>query len=185
VRLIVGRDTIVRQFAVVADPRVTTSVAELERQFTLAAKVRDRITDVSEGVERIEDLQSQLDQRMKQAKGPAASARVDSLAKSLRGKLEVIRAELYEVGCHGDQCSLDQPVKLYNILITVNGQVQTGDYAPTKQHEEMFADFSGKVGEQLRKLQQVENADVVALNKLLTEAQLPLIFVPTKKATVM
>jgi len=185
VRLIAGRDTMVRQFAVVADPRVTTTVAELERQFVLASKVRDRITDVSEGVERIEDLQEQLDKRMSQAKGSPASARVDSLGKSLRTKLEAVRAELYEVGCHVDQCTLDQPIKLYNILITMNSQVQTGDYAPTKQHDEMFADFSGKVGAELRKLQALEDADLAALNKVLGDAQLPVVFVTPRKAAVM
>jgi hypothetical protein len=185
VRLIVGRDTMVRQFAIQNDPRVTTPQADLERQFALITRIRDRITDVVDGVDRIEDLQSQLDQRMKQAKGSAASARVDSLGKALRGKLEGVRAELYEVGCHVDQCTLDQPIKLYNILITMNSQVQTGDYAPTKQHEEMFVDFSGKVGEQLRKLQSLEDADLTALNKVLGEAQLPVVFVPARRNTVM
>jgi len=76
-------------------------------------------------------------------------------------------------------------VKLYNILITINGQVQTGDYGPTKQHGEMFADFSGKVGDQLKKLQALEDADLVTINKLLTELQLPVVYVPPRKATTM
>ena len=185
VRLIVGRDTLVRQFAVVSDPRVKTPPAELARQFALANNVTGRITDVTEGATRIEDIQAQLDQRVTQSKGQAYASRVADAAKPLRAKLEAIRAELYEVSCHVDQCSLDQPMKLYNMLITMNGQVQTGDYGPTKQHGEMFADFSGKVGEQLRKLQQLEDADLVAINKLLTELQLPAVFVPPRKATTM
>ena len=114
-----------------------------------------------------------------------SSAEVSDAAKSLRTKLETIRAALYEVHCHVDQCSLDQEMKLYNQLLTMNAQVQTGDYGPTKQHGEMFADFSGKVGEQLRKLQQLEDAELVALNKLLAELQLPVVYVPPRKATTM
>jgi len=185
VRLIVAKDTLSRQFAVVADPRVTTPTAELVRQFALATNVRDRISDVVDGATRIEDIQSQLDQRVSQSKGQAYASRVSDAVKPLRAKLEAIRAELYEVGCHVDQCSLDQPMKLYNMLITMNSQVQTGDYGPTKQHGEMFADFSGKVGDQLKKLQAVEDADLVAINKLLTELQLPVVYVPPKKATTM
>jgi len=185
VHLIVGRDTLVRQFAVVADPRVTTTTAELVRQFTLAGNVRNRITDVVDGATRIEDIQTQLDQRVAQSKDEPSASRVSDAAKSLRAKLEAIRAELYEVHCHVDQCSLDQPIKLYNQLITMNAQVQTGDYGPTKQHGEMFADFSAKVGEQLKKLQQLEDADLVAINKLLTELQLPVVYVPPRKATTM
>jgi photosystem II stability/assembly factor-like uncharacterized protein len=185
VRLIVGKDTLSRQFALVADPRVKTPAAELARQFALALNVRDRITDVVDGATRIEDIQAQLDQRVSQSKGQAFASRVADAAKPLRAKLEAIRAELYEVGCHVDQCSLDQPMKLYNMLITMNSQVQTGDYGPTKQHGEMFADFSGKVGDQLKKLQALEDADLVAINKLLAELQLPLVYVPPRKATTM
>jgi photosystem II stability/assembly factor-like uncharacterized protein len=185
VRLIVGKDTLVRQFALVADPRVKTPTAELVRQFALATNVRDRISDVVDGATRIEDIQAQLDQRVSQSKDQAFAKRVEDAAKPLRAKLEAIRAELYEVGCHVDQCSLDQPMKLYNMLITMNQQVQTGDYGPTKQHGEMFADFSSKVGDQLKKLQQLEDAELSAINKLLTELQLPQVYVPPKKPTAM
>jgi hypothetical protein len=76
-------------------------------------------------------------------------------------------------------------MKLYNQLITLNAQVQQGDYGPTKQHGEMVTDFSSKVREQLTKLQQLEDADLVALNKLLAELQLPIVYVPPRKATTM
>jgi hypothetical protein len=49
----------------------------------------------------------------------------------------------------------------------------------------MFTDFSNKVGDQLKKLQGLEDADLVALNKLLTELQLPVVYVPPRKITAM
>jgi photosystem II stability/assembly factor-like uncharacterized protein len=184
VRLILGRDTLTRQFAIVADPRVKSTTAELKRQFDLALQVRDRITDIVDGATRVEDIQSQLDQRVSQTKDQSYAKRVADAAKPLREKLETVRVELYEVGCHVDQCSLDQPMKLYNMLLTTAMQVQTGDYAPTKQHGEMFSDFSGKVGVQLSRLQQLEDTDLASLNRLLTELQLPTVFVAPKKVTV-
>ena len=184
VRLMLGKDTLVRRFTVIADPRVTSSTAELVQQFQAALKVRDRITDISDAAMRIEDLESQLDQRTAQTADQPYAKRVSEAAKPLRAKLETLRAELYEVGCHADQCSLDQPIKLYNILITIAGQVQTGDYAPTTQHGAMFTDFSGKVGVQLRKLQQVEDDDLAALNKLLAELNVPAVFLPPKKVAM-
>ena len=123
-----------------------------------------------------------LDQRVSQAKdSPSASKRVSDAAKALRDKLEAIRVELYEVGCHVDQCSLDQPMKLYNMLLTINLQVQTGEYPPTRQHGEMIADFAAKVAEQLRRLQQLEDSDLAAFNKLLLELNLPAIYVAPRK----
>src|SRR5581483_822597 len=150
----------------VADPRVTTPTADLVAQFDAAIRVRDRINDVVDGALRIEDLQAQLDVRVRNAgdlPDSAARARVTRAAKALRTKLEGIRSELYEVGCHVDQCTLDQPVKLYNKLISLNYQVQVGDYPPTKQHGEIYADLSGQLNVQLQKLAALEATDLPAL----------------------
>jgi hypothetical protein len=185
VRLIAGKDTLVRQFTVVADPRVKSSTADLVAQFELALKVRDRISDVVDAATRVENLQSQIDDRTAQTKEQPYAKRLTDAAKPVRDKAETIRTELYEIGCHADQCSLDQPIKLYNILITIAGQVQTGDFAPTRQHGEMFADFSTKVGEQLRRLQLLEDTELAALNKLLAELNVPPIFLPPKKSAAM
>jgi hypothetical protein len=184
-RLIVGKDTLVRRFAVVADPRVKSTTDELARQFALALRVRNRITEITEAAQRVEDLQSQLDQRMSQTKDEAYAKRVEDAAKPLRAKLEAVRAELYEVGCHADQCSLDQPMKLYNQFLTMNAQVQSGDYEPTKQHGEMFTSFSDKLAVQLRTLQNLENGDLSALNRLLAELQLPAVWVAPRKNAVV
>ena len=182
VRLVAGRDTMTRQFAVIADPRIKSTPQELAQQFQLALRTRDRINDVVDAATRIEDIQAQLDERVKQAKDLPSAKQVADAAKPLRNKLETIRAALYEVHCHADQCSLDQPMRLYNQLITINWQVQTGDYAPTRQHGEMFTDFSGQVQSQLDRLQELENSELAAVNKLLGDVQLPVVYVATKKA---
>jgi len=181
VRLIAGADTLTRQFAVVADPRGKSSTADLLKQFQLALQVRDRVNDVVDAANRVEDIQGQLDKRVAIAKEQAFAKRVADAAKPVRDKLETVRAELYEVGCHADQCTLDQPVKLYNILLTTALQVQTGDYPPTKQHGEIFSDFSTKVGDQLRRLQTIEDTDLAAVNQLLRDLGLPAVYVAAKK----
>ena len=181
-RLIVGKDTLVRTFAVVADPRVKSTTAELTAQFDAVMRTRDQINAVVESSQRIEDIQSQLDQRVSQTKEQAYAKRVDSAATPLRKRFEAIRAELYEVGCHVDQCSLDQPMKLYNQLLTINSQVQTGEYPPTKQHGEMIADFAAKVAVQIGRLEQLEASELAAFNKLLQELGLPAVFVAPRKA---
>jgi hypothetical protein len=181
VRLILGKDTTSRSFDIIADPRVKTPTVELVAQFEAALRVRDRLNDVVEGAQRIEDIQGQLDARTKQSTDQAFAKRVAEAAKALRVKLEAVRAELYEVGCHVDQCTLDQPVKLYNQLISLNYQVQQGDYAPTKQHGEIHTDLSGRADVQLKKLQQLEDTELSAFNKLLEELKIPGVYVPVKK----
>jgi photosystem II stability/assembly factor-like uncharacterized protein len=184
-RLIVGKDTLTRRFAVVADPRVKSTTDELARQYALAIRVRDRITEITEAAQRVEDIQSQLDLRMTHAKNQVYAKQVTDQATALRKKLEGVRAELYEVGCHVDQCSLDQPMKLYNQFLTMNAQVQTGDYEPTKQHGEMFTSFSDKLVVQLRELQRLEETELAAMNRTLADLQLPAVWVPPRKTAVV
>ena len=180
-RLIVGRDTVSRQFAVAPDPRIRTTTAELTEQYEAALRVRDRINEIVEHTQRTEDIQRQLDARVAQTRDQSYAKRVDSTAKALRARFEDVRAELYEIACHVDQCTLDQPVKLYNWFITLSAQVQQGDYPPTKQHGELYDQLNEKLRVQLRKLQALEDDDLARFNRLLQELGVPNVFVPQRK----
>lgn len=181
-RLVVGNDTTAKTFSVVADPRISTTAAELAEQYAAGLRVRDRINEIVENVQRLEDIQKQLDARKAQTKDQAYAKRVDSTATALRKKLEAVREELYEIGCHVDQCTLDQPVKLYNWFITLNAQVQQGDYAPTKQHGEIYNDLNAKLQAQLKIFETLEANDLVQFNKLLQELGVPGVFAAPRKA---
>ena len=180
VRLVVGRDTSSRQFAVVADPRSTSSTADLVAQFDAAQRVRGRLNELVDRVERLEDLQVQLDARVTQTKDQAYAKQVADAATAARVKLETVRDQLYEIGCHVDQCTLDQPVRLYNWFITLNSQLQQGAYAPTQQHGEIFTDLSTKLDVQLRTLDQIEADDIAKFNAMLQGLGIPSVFVKPK-----
>jgi hypothetical protein len=181
VRLIAGADTLSRRFTIVKDPRVRTADAELVAQFRASLRVRDRITEVVESATRIEDVQAQLDQRAAQSADQPFAKRVTGAATPLRLKFETLRDELYEVGCHVDECTLDQPIRLYNMLISLNAQLQQGDYGPTKQHGEVSEDLAAKLDAVLQRLQQLEDGDLAAFNKLLQELGLPAVYTKPRK----
>ena len=180
VRLIVGKDTTAKQFAVVADPRSTSSTADLVAQFDAAMRVHTRLNELVEKVERLEDLQSQLDARTQQTKDQPFAKQVSDAAKAARVRLEAVRGAMYETACHVDQCTLDQPVRLYNWFITLNSQLQTGAYAPTQQHGEVFTDLSGKLDLQLKALEQIESDDIRKFNEMLQGLGIPSVFVKPK-----
>ncbi len=180
VRLIVGKDSMSRQFAVVADPRSTSTTAELTAQFDAAMRVRARLNELVEKVERLEDIQAQLDARVVQTKDAPYAKQVADAAKAARVKLEMVRGELYETACHVDQCTLDQPVRLYNWFITLNSQLQTGAYAPTQQHGEIFTDLSTKLDTQLRALERIEQDDIRKFNELLQSLGIPSVYMKPK-----
>ncbi|MEO7965438.1 MAG: hypothetical protein ABIT38_16130, partial [Gemmatimonadaceae bacterium] len=185
VRLIVGRDTSVRTFAVKLDPRIEATTADLQQTFDLGMKVQGRINDIVGAFGRIEDLQKQIDTRVEQSSEQVYAKRVKDAAKPVREQLEVVRTELVDWYNHDDQATLHFPIKLYNMMLTLNSQVQGQEAAPTKQHTDITNDLGGRVDIQLQRLQQLEANEIQSLNKLLQELGLPPIFVPpTKTKTI-
>jgi hypothetical protein len=82
------------------DPRVTTPVADLEEQFELAIRVRDRITQIQLGVaagnERIRELDAII----------ARGGRAAEQAATTKAELEEVLGQLYKHGQRGDHANL-------------------------------------------------------------------------------
>ena len=180
VRLIVGKDTLTQPFTVKPDPRVTLTAAEYKAQFDAANAVGARITSITETVARIQDLQRQLDERARQAGSQAYAKEVREASTALRGKLEAVRAEIYEVYTKADQATLNYPIKLYQMFISLNGQVLEGTAPPTKQHGEITNDLGGKLDVQLKTLQGLEDKELGEFNAMLSRLGVPNVFVPKK-----
>ena len=178
VRLIAGRDTLERRFEVRLDPRLDATTADLQKAFDIGMKVRGRLGDIVDAFARIGDLQGQIDVRVQQSSEQTYAQRVKDAAKPVRDQLEVVRTELVDWYNHDDQATLHFPIKLYNMMLSLNSQVLGQDAAPTKQHSEILDDLGGKVDVQLQRLQQLEAKEIKALNQLLQELGLPPIFVP-------
>ena len=123
----------------------------------------------------------QLSDRAKRAQDPAVVRMLTDSANAVRAKVEAVRAELYEVGCHVDQCTLDMPVKLYNKFITLNMQLQGGAYAPTRQNGEVYDGLKATLDVQLQALERIESEDLARFNALLERNGLPPVHVPARK----
>ena len=181
VRLIVGKDTMTRTFAVKMDPRIDVTTADLQQTFDLGMKVQGRLNSIVDAFDRIEDLQKQIDVRVEQSSAQPYAKRVKEASTPVRERLEVVRTELVDWFNHDDQATLHFPIKLYNMMLTLNAQVLGQEAAPTKQHGEILDDLGGKVDVQLQRLQQLEANEIKTLNSLLQELGLPPIFVPPAK----
>ncbi|AMW06650.1 hypothetical protein GEMMAAP_07435 [Gemmatimonas phototrophica] len=180
VRLIVGKDTLTRAFAVKPDPRLNMTAAEYKAQFDAANAVGARITSITETVQRVQDLQRQLDERARQASSQAYAKEVRDASTALRKKLEAVRAEIYEVYTKADQATLNYPIKLYQMFISLNAQVLEGTNPPTRQHGEITSDLGGKLDVQLKTLQGLEDKELSEFNALLSRLGVPNVFVPKK-----
>jgi photosystem II stability/assembly factor-like uncharacterized protein len=178
VRMIAGKDTLTRSFTIKLDPRLQTTTADLQQQFDLGMKVQGRMNSIVDAFARINDLQQQIDVRVGQSAEQEYAKRVKDAAKPVRERLEVVRTELVDWFNHDDQATLHFPIKLYNMMLTLNSQVLGQEAAPTQQHGAILNDLGGKIDVQLEALQKLESDELKKLNALLQEVGLPPVFVP-------
>lgn len=155
-RLAVGGQTYERPFEIRKDPRTTASDADLQAQFALVVKIRDRVSEVADALNRLRDARQQMDEREK--RGPATPA-----VASIRQKLLAIEGQLTRmVGSHPLEVT---PKGIINKLGTLSGVVGSGDARPTKQDYALFEDLSSRFVVQARQLAEVIGKDLPAVMK--------------------
>jgi hypothetical protein len=184
VRLTADGKSYTQPFVVVNDPRSGATPADLQAQATTWLQLRDKLDSTVTSAKLIETMEGQLDARLAQVKKQPYESRVVAAGKPLRTKLEAIREELVEVHSHADEITLHYPVKLYNMMLTLNGQLLMGDNAPTQSQLETLKDLSGKLDVQLQKLRAIESSDVGAFNRLLKELDVPAVSVRGTKVVM-
>lgn len=180
VRLIVGADTLSQPFTIVPDPRITRTAAEYQAQLDMGLAVSARVGSITDAVQRIQDLQRQLEERARQASSQSYADTVRKASADLRKKLEAVRAEVYEVYTKADQATLNYPIKLYQMFLSLNGQVLEGTNPPTAQHGDILKDLGGKLDVQLNTLQRLEDTELNAFNAMLSRYGVPNVFAPKK-----
>ena len=184
VRLTVDGKSFTQPFVVVNDPRSTASPAELQAQAAAWFQLRDKLDSTVSTAKRIATMEGELDARLAQVAKQPYESRVTAAGKPLRAKLEAIREELVEVHSHADEITLHFPVKPYNMMLTLNGQILTGDNAPTQSQMESLKELSGKVDVQLQKLHLLESTDVGAFNRMMKELDVPAVSVKSAKVVM-
>jgi hypothetical protein len=171
VRLRVGNTTQTQDFEVKLDPRLQgqVTVAQLQEQFELAIKIRDRVSDANEAVIRIRKIKSQVDDRLGKTKDPAISR----LGDSVKTRLSAPEEEIYQVRNRSNQDPLNFPIKLNNKLAALMGVVESADAPPTAQSYEVYRHLDTLLQRQLDAVERIISTDVSRLNQLLRNANLP------------
>jgi hypothetical protein len=105
-------------------------------------------------------------------------------ADTLSAQLDSVRFALAEVESHADEITLNDPIKLYNKLLTLNGMVQGADAAPTPAQRAVYSALNGKVNEQLAHLRTLEQVRLAAFDALIRALQVPAIVPAGQSQTI-
>ena len=162
--------SLTQSFEVVNDPRAEVSDSDLDAQLEALLRIRDKISEAHDGVTAIRSVRRQLATWRERAD---MSDESDSAAASLIAKLDAIETELIVPGEHKDTFGLSERSRLNQKLASVISVVASADAKPTTQSLEVAAMYSSEIDEQLVRLGEVLETDLVEFNALMSEADLP------------
>lgn len=173
VRLKIGDKTLTQPFDIQKDPRLKASQAELQEQFDLLIKIRDKVSEAHEAVNTIRDLKKQVDDLTNRLKDHPGAKAIGEAAKTLKEKLTAIEEEIIQTKIRSSQDALNYPIKLNNKLAALASAVASADARPTKSSYEVFDELSAKLNEQQVKLKDVLSQDLPEFNRKVKAEDLP------------
>ncbi len=146
-------------FAIVKDPRMETSQEEYQAQFDLMIEIRDTLSNVNEGVNRIRSARSQLDGWAERGDEETAAA-----AKNLSDKLLEIEDELIQYRAKSLQDTLHFPGRLTALIGGLGGVVAGAEGQPTAQSYEVFDGLRTQAGDALARLASLLDTELSQFN---------------------
>jgi len=183
IRLAVGGKNSIQPFEIKLDPRSRATQTELKEQFEFLIKIRDRVSEAHEAVNRIREIRKQLHDLNQRIKGHPQEKAVAAATKSLDDKMTPVEEEIIQVKIKSSQDALNYPIKLNNKIAALTGVVSAADAAPTKQSRDVFKELSEQLEVQLVKFREALEKDLPDLNATIKNLDVPAVLLkPAKKA---
>jgi len=160
----------------VIDPRVKESALGMRKSFELSSQVRERISQLHTAINEIRGTRAQIQELRKRfgtnERVQPALAEADEMEK----KMSVVEQKLIQVNMKSSEGNLVFPNQLNEEFDTFSHVVEA-DAAPTQPQLEVFKVLSGRLDEQLTAWAQIKTDEVVKINRLIKQADLPAITV--------
>jgi photosystem II stability/assembly factor-like uncharacterized protein len=174
-------------FKIALDPRVNASMADLQAEFELALKVRDRVSEADEAVAGVRKVREDIDNRIEKAKfaeRDTARKPLTTALENLKRKLTEVEESVYQVKNRSGQDPLNFPIKLNNKIAHLSGVIESADARPTDQTYAAFKELSDELQAQLDRLNQATTSDVEAINTQLQRKKIAPLPVAAKKRSM-
>ena len=180
VRLTVGGQSQTAPLELRKDPRIEVSPADMQKQFELEQQITRRLTALHKTVNGIRDLRVQLNGLEQRYKSAPAWQAVKPLADELLKKVSAVEDKIIQSKMKSTEGDLHYPTMIDEQLIYLNWSVDATDAAPTEGQQQLFAELSAKLQEQLVVWDQILSRDVTAINKTAEEKKMTLVDIRPK-----
>jgi len=173
VRLTVHGKAYTTPLKIVPDARISVTRDDLQKQFDLLLKIRDKITETDDTINQIRNLREQINLINKHLNGDPRAKAVAEAGKSLDQKMTEVEEALIQTKAKSGQDVLNFPIRLNNQLAALGGVVGSASSAPTRQSYEVFDMLSKTVDEQLSKWKVIVATDLKAYEAVVKQQEIP------------
>ena len=146
-------------------PRVTVSLADMQKEFDLELRIREILSDLHDTVREIRDTRAQI-RNMRTRLEEARYKGINDSANALEKKMTPIEDQLLQTNAKSSEAILN-----YQALIDeqLRGLIFSGEYdgAPTQQHCQAFEALSQQALPLIDRWKNIKSSDVVTLNDLM------------------
>ncbi|MFL5771737.1 MAG: WD40/YVTN/BNR-like repeat-containing protein [Flavisolibacter sp.] len=173
-RLKVERDSVDVPFSIRPDPNYKVTPEEYEAQFVFLNQVKDKFNETQKAIKDVRSLRTQINSFIA-LQGKDVPKEVKQMADSINKQLTSIEEALYQTKSKSGQDVLNYPIRLNDKLSGVFDAANSGNFAPSRQVREVYADLASQIDIQIEKLARLKQKDVAAFNELVRQKSLPVI----------
>jgi photosystem II stability/assembly factor-like uncharacterized protein len=170
VELKVGDEVLTESFTLLKDPRISASNEELVSQFELKLAIRDRVSELNAGLNRLRRIRAQIEATEERAKVGGGNEELEQAAKALKDELTAIEKNLTLVDSTNPRPG---PIKAKEKFGALSGMIDESDDPPTMNAHEVYTLLSEQVEEELTKLHHIASEDAVSFNNLVQRIGIP------------
>ncbi len=176
-RLIINDDTLTSSFTILKDPRSTSSINDLQKQFDFLISLRNKLSQTNNSIKRIRKIRSEILGVLKKLSGSNKNDSIKTFGKLIIKKLTKIETALYQTKNRSPEDPLNFPIKLNNRLSALGSSVSVGDFQPTNQAIKVKKKLTKLINIQLTLLQNVIKEEIPRLNKMIFNAKVPAVLI--------
>jgi hypothetical protein len=184
IKLQAGGKSLTASAEIQKDPRVNVSQADLEKQYELATRIRDRVTAGNESVNQMRSVREQLDGLKKRLGGDSGARVVLEAGDGLKKKIDAVEQKIIQPKSKSGEDPLNYPIQVANQLMDLEDTVESADTAPTAQSYVVFDELNARLETQLAAWREIQSKDLMAFNELMKKNNVEAIAPAAEKTKV-
>jgi len=169
VRLTVNGQSQTQEFEIIKDPRLKTTQEDFQAQFDFLMKVRNKVTEVNEGIINIRKIKEDLTYLKNKMGEDPKNKDINEAIKKFEGELKTIENDIHQTKNSSVQDPINYGIKLNNRLAHLMYEQAQGDFRPTKQGEEVRDKLTQEVDKEIIKLRNCIDDNLIKINQMARE----------------